>query len=226
MSKNKHWKMRGLEIIHEDRDLIIINKEPGLLTMSFHRDQDATAERLLTEYLKKGQARSRARAYVVHRLDRETSGLLIFAKSEEIQQKLKDNWKSVEKRYTAIIHGKLDQKAGILSSYLWEDQDQFVQSTDDATKGKWSQTQYWVKAENEKFTELDIKLLTGRKNQIRVQFSEAGHPVVGDKKYGKKGDRAERLALHARELSFAHPFNGKQLQFTAPIPTAIKRLMD
>ncbi|MFC1467739.1 RluA family pseudouridine synthase [Verrucomicrobiota bacterium] len=221
----RHRRMKGLEIIYEDRDLLVICKEPGLLTMSYHRDQDATAERMLTSYLRKGNSRSRLRAYTVHRLDRDTSGLLVFAKTEAVQQKLKNNWPVTEKRYTAVVHGHLDEPEGTISSYLAENEDQYVHSTRNAATGKWSETQYNVVKESAHFSQLDIKLLTGRKNQIRVHFAEAGHPLVGDKKYGKKGDRAERMALHARYLSFPHPHSGKRMEFEAPIPEAILRMV-
>jgi len=224
MKTPRKHRPKGLEIVYEDRDLLVINKEVGLLTMSFHRDETQTAERILTNYLRKGAARSRLRAYVVHRLDRETSGLLIFAKTEAVQQHLKDHWKEVEKEYLAIVHGSLKEKSGLLSSYLAENDDQFVYSTDQ-TKGKWSETQYSVVRENELFSELKINLLTGRKNQIRVHFSELGHPVVGDTKYGLKGKKFERMALHSRSIAFNHPHNGKRMTFEAPVPEFFTRLM-
>ncbi len=224
MKTPRKHRPKGLEIIYEDRDLLVINKEVGLLTMSFHRDETQTAERILTDYLRKGAARSRLRAYVVHRLDRETSGLLIFAKTEAVQQQLKDNWKEVGKEYLAIVHGTLAEKVGTLSSYLVENDDQFVYSTDQ-TKGKWSETQYEVVKENKLFNALKINLLTGRKNQIRVHFAELGHPVVGDTKYGLKGKKFERLALHSRFIAFNHPHSGKRMSFEAPVPEFFTRLM-
>lgn len=224
MKTPRKHRPRGLEIIYEDRDLLVINKEPGLLTMSFHRDEFQTAECILTDYLRKGAARSRLRAFVVHRLDRETSGLLIFSKSEEVQQHIKNHWKEVDKEYRTLVHGSLKEKSGTLSSYLAENEDQFVFSTDQ-TKGKWSETQYEVIRENKLFSELKINLLTGRKNQIRVHFAELGHPVVGDTKYGLKGKKFERMALHSRSIAFNHPHNGKRMTFEAPVPEFFDRLM-
>jgi tRNA pseudouridine32 synthase/23S rRNA pseudouridine746 synthase/23S rRNA pseudouridine1911/1915/1917 synthase len=224
MKTPRKHRPRGLEILYEDRDLLVINKEPGLLTMSFHRDEFQTAERVLTDYLRKGAARSRLRAFVVHRLDRETSGLLIFAKTESVQQHLKDHWKEVEKEYRAIVHGTLKEKSGTLSGYLAENDDQFVYSTDQ-TKGKWSETQYEVLRENKQFSELKINLLTGRKNQIRVHFAELGHPVAGDPKYGLKEKKMERMALHSRSIAFNHPYSGKRMTFEAPVPEFFGRLM-
>ncbi len=218
--------LKGLQILHEDQDLLVVCKEPGLLTVSWDGDRNATAERLLTSYLRKGSNRTWIRAYTVHRLDRETSGLLIFAKSGYIQQKLKDDWKSVEKHYTAVVHGCLAQKSGTFAGYLAENADQFVYATTDAARGKWSETLYRVVRETPRFSELDITLLTGRKNQIRVHLADAGHPVAGDAKYGKKGDRVTRMALHARTLSFPHPHDGRPMAFEAPVPAVILGLVD
>jgi len=222
--KTRH-RPRGLEIIYEDRDLLVINKEPGLLTMSFHRDEFQTAERILTDYLRKGAARSRLRAFVVHRLDRETSGLLIFAKTETVQQHLKDNWPTVEKEYRAVVHGTLKEKSGTVSGYLAENDDQFVYSCGQ-TEGRWAETQYEVLRENSVFSELKVRLVTGRKNQIRVHFADLGHPVVGDSKYGLKGKKFERMALHSRCIAFNHPHSGKRMVFVAPVPEFFSRLMN
>lgn len=215
----------GFRILHEDQDLLVICKEPGLLTMSFKGDRNPTAENLLTDYLRKGSNRAWIRAYTVHRLDRETSGLLIFAKSAAVQQKLKDNWQAVEKHYTAVVHGSLDAKSGRFAGYLAENSDQFVYSTPDAAKGKWAETLYRVVKETPRYSLLDITLLTGRKNQIRVHLADAGHPVVGDAKYGEKGDRVERMALHARTISFPHPHDGRRVVFEAAVPEGVLGLV-
>jgi len=227
MSNKRKIRNRGhFQILHEDQDLLVICKEPGLLTVSYKGDRNATAERLLTDYLRKGSSRSWIRAYTVHRLDRETSGLLIFAKSATVQQKLKRNWQAVEKHYTAVVHGSLAEKNGKFASYLAENDDQFVYSTPDAANGKWSETLYRVVKETPRFSLLDITLLTGRKNQIRVHLAEAGNPVAGDTKYGKERDRIARMALHARTLSFPHPHNGRRMVFEAPVPATVLGLVD
>lgn len=229
MNNKRRTSTRGhrnrIQVLHEDQDLLVVCKEPGLLRTSYKGDRNATAERLLTDYLRKGSDRSWIRAYTVHRLDRETSGLLLFAKSEAVQQKLKGNWKAVEKHYTAVVHGSLDQKSGRFASYLAENDDQVVYSTPDAAKGKWSETLYLVVKETPRFSLLDITLLTGRKNQIRVHLAGAGHPVAGDAKYGIKRDRVPRMALHARTLSFPHPHNGRRMEFEAPVPAEILGLV-
>ncbi|MBU2501882.1 RluA family pseudouridine synthase [bacterium] len=219
-------RLNRLQILHEDRDLLVVCKEPGLLTTSYKGDKNPTAEHLLTGYLRKGSSSSRLRAYTVHRLDRETSGLLIFAKSKAVELHLKENWKAVEKHYTAVVHGRLDEKSGKFAGYLAENDDQVVFSTADAAKGKWSETLFQVIKETPRFSLLDITLLTGRKNQIRVHLAEAGHPVVGDPKYGTKRDRAPRMALHARTLAFPHPHDGRRMEFESPVPAEILHLVD
>jgi len=218
-------RLNRLQILYEDQDLLVICKDPGLLTNSYKDDKTPNAERSLTGYLRKGSSRSWIRAYTVHRLDRDTSGLLIFAKSKVVQQKLQENWKAVEKHYTAVVHGNLDEKSGKFAGYLTENKAQVVYCTTDATAGKWSETLYQVVKETARFSLLDITLLTGRKNQIRVQLAEAGYPIAGDAKYGKKRDRVSRMALHARTLAFPHPYDGRPMEFEAPVPMAILDLV-
>jgi tRNA pseudouridine32 synthase/23S rRNA pseudouridine746 synthase/23S rRNA pseudouridine1911/1915/1917 synthase len=219
----KH-RPHGLEILHEDRDLIVVNKEAGLLTMSTRKDEPMTAENVLNTYIRKGCARSSKHVFLVHRLDRDTSGVLLFAKTEEAKQALQDNWKKTEKRYLAAIHGHLTTPSGVLSDYLAEDDDQYVRTVLDPAKGKLSQTAFAVIKVTPKLTFLKINLLTGRKNQIRVQFAVRGHPVVGDPKYGKKDAFRERLCLHAKSIAFDHPHSGQRLLFDTPIPTVFSRL--
>lgn len=221
----RRHRPQGLEILYEDRDIVVIDKECGLLTNSPHRDQENTAERFLTDYVRKGNSKSRLRVYTVHRLDRDTSGLLVFAKSEAVKRQLQENWPGTEKRYFAVVHGRLDQKQGKIASYLAENQAQFVYVTRNAEAGKWAETVYEVIKETSACSALEITLLTGRKNQIRVHFADAGHAIVGDKKYGIKGDRASRMALHAMYLAFDHPHSGKRVEFNSPVPAPILGLV-
>lgn len=216
---------RGLEILHEDRDLFVVNKAPGVLTTGTRRDEAFTAENVLNQYVRKGCARSRKQVYLVHRLDRETSGVLLFAKSEEARQRLKENWKATEKFYLAIVRGHLPQRQGLFSSHLAENEDLYVHSVDDPAAGKLSQTEYAVIKETTALSAVKIRLLTGRKNQIRVHFAEAGHPVVGDPKYGMDDPCRERLCLHAKSIAFDHPHNGRRLFFDTPIPEVFARLV-
>ena len=219
----KH-RPRGVEILHEDRDLFVVNKAPGLLTTGTRRDEAFTAENVLSDYLRKGCSRSNKHVFLVHRLDRETSGVLLFAKSEEAQERLKSNWKATEKLYLAAVRGHLKEKSGVFSSYLAENEDLYVYSVDDPAQGRLSQTAYEVIKETPSLTLVKIRLLTGRKNQIRVHFAENGHPVVGDPKYGTNDPFRERLCLHAKSISFDHPHSGKRLFFDTPIPDVFNRL--
>jgi tRNA pseudouridine32 synthase/23S rRNA pseudouridine746 synthase/23S rRNA pseudouridine1911/1915/1917 synthase len=193
--------------------------------MGTDRDKSRTVHSILNDYVRKGNSKSRNRIYIVHRLDRDTSGILIFAKSEKIKMLLQEQWKDTEKRYLTIVYGELTPKEGQISTYLTENSAYSVYSTTDTTIGKLSHTAYKVLKEAKGFSLLEINLLTGRKHQIRVHLAEKGNPVVGDKRYGKAGDGYNCLALHARSLSCTHPTSGKQLFFETPIPEYITRLM-
>jgi tRNA pseudouridine32 synthase/23S rRNA pseudouridine746 synthase/23S rRNA pseudouridine1911/1915/1917 synthase len=217
--------IQQLKILHEDRDVIVVEKPCGLLTIGTDRDKSRTVHTILNDYVRKGDHRSRNRAYIVHRLDRETSGILILAKSEAAKIYLQEHWQETDKRYLAVVHGSLTQKAGTISSHLVENSALTVYSTTAAGQGKLSHTEYTVLKESRGFSLLEIHLLTGRKHQIRVHFSEMGHPVVGDRKYGKGRDNHGTLALHARSLSFSHPVNGRRMTFETGIPDFFVRLV-
>jgi tRNA pseudouridine32 synthase/23S rRNA pseudouridine746 synthase/23S rRNA pseudouridine1911/1915/1917 synthase len=216
---------RGLELIYEDRDILVVNKPAGLLTERTGSDKTRTAYFILTDYVRKGYSKSRARVFTVHRLDQWTSGVMIFAKSEPIQQQLKDQWKDTEKKYVAVVHGQLAKKNGIIRSYLAEKKDYTVYSTKDTEKGKLAETAYKVVKETGPFSLLEIQLLTGRKNQIRVHMADQGHPVVGDRKYGQDGVKYPRLALHSQSISFKHPGSGEAMTFETDIPYYIHTLL-
>ncbi len=215
----------GIVILHEDRDILVINKPPGLLTVGTDRQHERTAFFFLMDYVRKGNPRSRNRVFIVHRLDRETSGLLVFARTEEVKRRLQEGWDSVEKRYLAVVHGHMEKQADTVTSYLAENAALRVYSTPDKSKGKLSQTAYRVMKETRKFSLLEINLLTGRKNQIRVQMAGIGHPVVGDQKYGQVQDPHKHLALHAWSLSFPHPFTGALCAFWADVPPHFTQLL-
>ncbi len=219
------YQPRGLTVLHEDKDIIVVEKPGGLLTIGTERDKSRTAHSILNEYVRKGDPRSRNRVYIVHRLDRETSGVLIFAKSEAAKSFLQGQWQETDKRYLTIVYGSLAQKEGTISSYLTENSAFTVYSTPDQTVGKLSHTEYTVLKEAKGFSLLEIHLLTGRKHQIRVHLSEQGHPVVGDKKYGKGNDAYGTLALHARSISFTHPVNGRRMFFETGVPEFFIRLI-
>jgi tRNA pseudouridine32 synthase/23S rRNA pseudouridine746 synthase/23S rRNA pseudouridine1911/1915/1917 synthase len=216
---------RGLEILYEDDCFIVIDKPAGLLTVGTETNKTKTAYYVLTDYIRKGNPKSKNRIFIVHRLDQWTSGVLIFAKSEEIKFRLQEQWKDTQKKYLAIVHGKLNKKEGTITSYLAENKAFVVYSTKDPAKGKLSHTAYKVLKETKQFSLLEVNLLTGRKNQIRVHFADIGHPVAGDRKYGKADDGLKRLALHAKSISFKHPTTGKQMTFESPTPSYFNNLL-
>ena len=223
--QSKRHEPKGLAVLYEDQDIIVVNKVNGLLTVSTDRERDKTAHYLLNEYVKKGNARSRNRVFIVHRLDRDTSGILVFAKSEKVKRALQDQWSSFTKKYFAVVHGKLLEKEGIITSYLTENRAHRMYSTKDTEKGKLSKTGYKLLKEGRGFSLLEISLFTGRKNQIRVHFFDKGHPVVGDKLYGNVDKWAKRLALHAASLTILHPHSKEKMNFEAEMPSYFKDLI-
>jgi tRNA pseudouridine32 synthase/23S rRNA pseudouridine746 synthase/23S rRNA pseudouridine1911/1915/1917 synthase len=215
---------RGLEILYEDRDVLVADKPAGLLTVSTDAEKSRTAYFALTDYVRKGAPRSRNRIFIVHRLDRETSGVLVFAKNEEAKFSLQRRWDETEKRYLAIVHGRCEPRSETITTYLAENAAHRVYSTPDSRKGRLSHTRYTVLKTTKDFALLEVELLTGRKHQIRVHLADRGHPVVGDKRYGgSTGYR--RLALHAHTLSFPHPFTGEERTFVAPPPPYFRELV-
>ena len=224
ISSRRH-RPRGLEILYEDRDIIVVDKAPGLLTIATDKRETQTAYCRLMDYVRKGNPKCRNRIFIVHRLDRDASGILVFAKTGEAKEYLQDHWDEAEKKYLAVVHGKLAHPLGTISTYLAENQAHVMYSTTDSRKGKLSHTAYRVLKEAKEFSLLEVNLLTGRKNQIRVHLAETGHPVVGDKKYGEKDKGHKRLALHAHSLSFTHPYSGKPLTFETRIPGYFNKLV-
>jgi tRNA pseudouridine32 synthase/23S rRNA pseudouridine746 synthase/23S rRNA pseudouridine1911/1915/1917 synthase len=217
---------KGLTILYEDDDILVVDKSAGLLTVKATYEKEKTAHNILTTYIRKGSFKSKKQLFVVHRLDRDTSGVLLFAKSPESKENLKLQWKNVKKKYLAVVHGILAEKSGTITSYLVENDDYEVFSVKDSRKGELAMTRYKVLKEAKKFSLLEIELLTGKKNQIRVHFSEKGHPLVGDDKYGRKGEAKSRLALHSHTITFKHPRTGKELTFEAEVPGFFKSFFE
>lgn len=214
----KKFQPRGLSILFEDHDILVVDKASGLLTVSTDKIKKNTAYYLLNDYVKKGNRKSRNRIFIVHRLDRETSGVIVFAKSEKAKHYLQDNWQSFHKRYSAVVCGRLSEKEGVINSYLAENSIHKMYTVNTPEKGKLAKTGYKVLQENLKYSLLEVSLLTGRKHQIRVHFAEKGCPVAGDKKYGKKDKQVKRLALHAASITIRHPFTKEEMSFEAKIP--------
>jgi len=216
---------KGVALLYEDADVIVVDKPCGLLTMGTERDKSRTVHSILNDYVRKGNPKSRNRVYIVHRLDRDTSGVLLFAKSEQAKLFLQSDWENTTKIYLTVVAGHLAEAQGIFSSYLMENAAFNVYSTPDPSKGKLSQTAYKVLKEQRGFSLLRIHLLTGRKHQIRVHCSEKGHPVIGDRKYGKEHASYPNLALHACSISFTHPVSGAKLGFVAKVPAHFGKLV-
>jgi 23S rRNA pseudouridine1911/1915/1917 synthase len=216
---------RGLAILYEDRDILVVDKPCGLLTIGTDREKARTAYFALTDYVRKGAEQSRNRIFIVHRLDRETSGLLVFAKNIEAKRCLQGRWDQTTKRYLAVVHGRCEKRSETISTYLEESSAHRVYSTAVPGKGKLAQTTYTVLKETQDLTLLDVELLTGRKHQIRVHLAERGHPVVGDKRYGRTDTPYRRLALHARFLALRHPVSGRPLTFEARAPAYFTQLV-
>ncbi len=208
---------KGIKILYEDLDIIVIDKSSGLLSVKAKYETEKTAHQLLINYIRKGNPRARGNLFAVHRLDRETSGVLIFAKSYELREKFAAQWKDVEKKYLAIVHGNLTEKSGIIESYLAEGEDYMMMSVENSEEGKLARTKYTVLNESKNYSLLEIDLLTGKKNQIRVHLSGHGHPIIGDIKYSD-ADPKGRLALHAFSIKFKHPFNDELMVFETKIP--------
>lgn len=215
-----------LQLVYEDDDVIVVNKGYGLLSVSTesHRKEES-AFSILRDYVKRQHPTNKL--YVVHRLDRDTSGLMMFTKTEEAQEALRHNWNNMvlERTYVALLEGALRQDSGYVKSRLAENSQFVVYSTDDPGEGKLAVTHYKVLKRANGFTLAEFSLDTGRKNQIRVHCKDLGHPIVGDRKYGAKHSPINRLALHARTLRFAHPITKKDMRFETPVPSRFMALV-
>lgn len=215
----------GLKIIYEDKDIIVIDKEEGILSISTDKEKVKTAYHSLSAYVKAEDPRNRI--FVLHRLDRETSGLMMFARSQAVQEKMQKNWDRMvtERTYLAVVEGKVEREEDTIVSYLWENKKSMkMHSTQDPEEGEKAITHYRRMKWNDSFSMLHVKLDTGKKNQIRVHLQDIGHPIVGDSKYGSKIKPIGRMGLHACELAFIHPTTGKEMYFSTPIPKKFSRL--
>ncbi|REJ88638.1 MAG: RluA family pseudouridine synthase [Planctomycetota bacterium] len=216
---------RGLQIVFDDSHLIIIEKPAGLLSISTSRERENTAYAHLTNYVRSGIPRGRERVWIVHRLDRETSGLMVFARTEAAKRTLQSNWQATEKRYLAVVEGRLPQPEGVLESHLDETGRYQVHSRPAGENTRPALTHYRVLRSHRGRSLVELNPLTGRRNQIRVHLADAGCPIVGDQKYGAASNPARRLALHATRLSFLHPDSGERLHFESPLPHQLATLV-
>lgn len=214
----------GIRVVHEDDAVIVIEKPASLLTMASETEKTKTAYYQVNEFLKLRSRDTRERIFIVHRLDRDTSGLIVFAKNAAEKRVLQGNWKEAEKRYYAVVEGTPVKKAGEIRSNLSETKSLKVYSDRHSEEAKPAITKYRVIRQSRDYALLDILLETGRKNQIRVHLADMGNPVAGDKKYGAQTDPLKRLGLHAYRLSFKHPNTGKPLRFESNMPDSFNRL--
>ena len=215
----------NLPIIFENDEIIVINKPSGLLSIASDNEKSSTAYRMLSDYVQ--QKDKHNRIFVVHRLDEDTSGVLMVAKNPEIQKALQDNWNDlVSKRgYYAIVDGQMENKEGTIKSYLKKNAQNLMYSSKDKN-GQFSITHYRVMKETDKYSLLDVNIDTGRKNQIRVHLGDLGHNVIGDDKYGNPSNPLKRLGLHAYCLEITHPITKKKMKFTAPMPKEFEKLFN
>ena len=222
----------SLGLRFEDEDMLVVDKPPGLLTIATEREREHTAYRLLAAYVgghggSTGAARRGApRLFIVHRLDRQTSGLLVFAKSVAAKRRLQAQFeaRSVERRYVAVVEGVVRDAEGTLRSRVRQDRALRVRSTRDRAGGREAITDYRVVGRGSATTLLELSLVTGRRGQIRAQLAALGHPIVGDRSYGSALDPLRRLCLHATRLGFAHP-RGPRVVFESPAPPGFARLV-
>lgn len=208
----------GLKILYEDAHLIAVWKEAGLLSIATGKDDELTAFSQVMEYVR--NKRRSNRIFIVHRLDRDTSGVMLFAKSARIQNEFREHWRRLVKvrLYVALVEGKVTKKRGTITSYLKEGPHYQMYSVNKNEGGKRAVTHYEVKKAKAHYSLIELSLETGRKNQIRVHMKDIGHPVVGDYKYGATKNPLKRLGLHANELGFIHPVTNKFVKINAPIP--------
>ena len=215
-----------IKLVYEDDDIIVIDKGYGLLSVgtdSSKKTSVETAYSILREYVKSKHPSNKI--FIVHRLDRDTSGLMVFAKTIESKEALQHNWNNMvlERKYVALLDGELDKDSGEVRSHLAETVQHEVYSTDDPSEGKLAVTRYKVRRKGKGHTLAEFSLDTGRKNQIRVHARDLGCPITGDKRYGNGSGPLHRLALHAETLRFAHPVSRKDMNFTSPVPSQFYR---
>ena len=214
----------GMKVYFEDAHIIVIDKPSGLLSIASEAEPEKTAYFQLTEYLRHGNQRAKERVWIVHRLDRETSGLMVFAKTPRAKETLQTGWDKAEKRYEAVVEGRLPAEQGTFESDLDETNPFKVFSAPATERTRHAVTHYRVLARTTWRSLVELTLETGRRHQIRVHLADAGCPIIGDEKYGAKSDPANRLGLHACLLKFPHPATGKELRFASPLPKELARL--
>ena len=217
------FKNRYVKIVYEDRWLIVVEKMPGILSMAAGHSS-LNVKTVLDDYFR--QSRQKCRAHVVHRLDRDTSGLMVYAKDMETEQILEHHWHELvyDRRYVAVVSGEMEEDEGTIANWLKDNKAYVTYSSPVDNGGKYAVTHFHTLARTTDHSLVEFKLETGRKNQIRVHTADMGHPVCGDTKYGNGDDPLHRLCLHAWLLCFEHPVTHEQMEFETPVPTDFRRL--
>ena len=221
--KQNQFKSRYVKIVYEDRWLVVVEKNIGILSMAAGHSS-LNVKSVLDDYFLK--SRQKCRAHVVHRLDRDTRGLMVYAKDIETEQILEHNWHQIvyDRRYVAVVSGEMEQNNGTIANWLKDNKAYITYSSPTDNGGKYAVTHFQVLNRTTEHSLVEYKLETGRKNQIRVHSADMGHPVCGDMKYGNGDDPLHRLCLHAYMLCFTHPVTGEPMEFSTPIPTAFRSL--
>lgn len=216
--------LKGVTILYEDKDIIVIEKAKGLLSVATAKEKDNTAYSILKKYLKEKDPKNMI--FVVHRLDRDTSGVMLFAKTAKAQDILQTNWNDMvkERTYVAVVEGTMEKDSDTITSYLAENKAYITYSTDNKEEGKKAISTYKVLKKNKRYSMVEVNIETGRKNQIRVHMQELGHSVIGDKKYGATTNPIKRLGLHAHSIVFTHPITKEVFSFTSEIPNEFNTL--
>lgn len=220
----KVFSHRRMKIVYEDDDIIIINKGYGLLSMGNDKVKEGTAYSILKDYVKWSNPANKI--FIVHRLDRDTSGLMMFAKTPKAKEAMQHNWNNMvlNRKYLAVVEGAPEEAQGTIRSYLVENSKFEVYSTDNPEEGQLAVTRYKTLSAGKRFALLEVELDTGRKNQIRVHMKDLGHPISGDRKYGASPSPIHRLCLHAQTLRFIHPVTRREMNFTTPVPSSFATL--
>lgn len=221
--RSTELKNKFIKLVYEDKDLVVIEKNIGILSMSSSSHQFCV-KTLLDEYFKRRHFK--CTAHIVHRLDRETSGLMIYAKSLEVKRILEENWHDLvtDRRYIAVVSGKMEREGGTISSWLKDNKAFITHSSPTDNGGKFAVTHFHTLETRDRYSLVELKLETGRKNQIRVHMQDIGHPVIGDPKYGDGNNPIGRLGLHAFRLNFFHPITNERMEFETPYPSSFRKL--
>ena len=214
----------GMNILFEDGALIVVEKPENLLSTASAKERSHTAYAVLTDYVRQRHPQSSGRVWIVHRLDRETSGLMVFAKTEDAKRTLQRQWETTGKRYLAVVEGRVPADHGVLRSHLNEGNPFKVYSAPRGTGTRHAVTRYRVVKQASSFALVELVPETGRRHQLRVHLADTGCPIIGDQKYGARTNPAGRLGLHATSLQFSHPLSGGVLRFESPLPEALARL--